>query len=154
MQAIKNSSKYIETTGVCIPSLDRTISIVGQIEGLDKPLFEALKKMHRIYGYRLIYLNNSYYLVTEYPFTSSEGSRNPLYLIYAKLSVDSIRKYIQSFLITGSDRFILRDNDQNYIISNETDRQILEQLYQMSDSADYILPNKAFMTLLEGSASG
>lgn len=133
----KNATRYIENTGVFIPSLDKTISAM-HLYG--DPLDEALASMgnlRRTSRAPFVIWHGRLFVLTRYP---DAGVFNNAFLLYTELSVRELESDMEQFKTYASGGSVLFAGHNEWLVSAPGSRDLgqgmIEELWRTNEGPD------------------
>jgi Predicted signal transduction protein with a C-terminal ATPase domain len=146
---IINSSDYFSKIGVCIPSIQRTVYTVGNIDVIDKKLLDDLTKPQMTSSAQFVNINGKVYIVSKYPYMPSKYKNDLMFLIFVEISNDKIKKYIRQSINNDKCLFTFGINSIGFSLTNEGERSILPAI--LDNLHIRVYENKAAgTTILDG----
>ncbi len=129
LNAIKNSSVYIENAFAIIPSIHKNISGTGSISDIREEDSEMISVIDNSTLSQITYINNELYINAAFPtYYANLKSIKPLYAILIKISSNELRKALKQFnSYNGSGTLFLNP-----------EKQFVLDLSQNNNSISYI----------------
>lgn len=118
LRILNESSKFIDTITVHIPSLEKTISSSRGIDPLWADWEAAHSRLNHISSSGLIYDNGSIYMNMQYPINVPEG-RQPLFIMEISLSNGEILKMLEGFNQYPDSIIFLTDDSRQYLLATD-----------------------------------
>ncbi len=113
LDAIRNSSEYIEEVHAYIPSIQKDLSAIAVSE-FDRELYVELMNLSALQDAQVVNFRGSMYMVTAYPYLLPKSKREPTFIIAIELSLDKLMEALHSMrnspeegLIFSSPQFTL-----------------------------------------------
>lgn len=120
LRILNESSKFIDTITIHIPSLEKTISSTRGIDPLWKNWKTAQRRLNHISSSGLTYDNGSMYLNMQYPINVPDG-RQPLFIMEISLSNAEILKMLEGFNQYPDSSIFLTDDSRQYLLATDPD---------------------------------
>ncbi|RAU97107.1 sensor histidine kinase [Paenibacillus sp. YN15] len=127
LNAIKNSSAYIQDVYAFIPGIDKNVSAIT-INSFDRQEYVALMNSPLSFESRVRVVKNKLFLSVAYPFSLS-GKREPLFLIAVELSLDKLEDTLQSMKNSADEGLIL--TSPQFTLSTGGDAAFDSQLVEL-----------------------
>ncbi|MDF2935941.1 MAG: hypothetical protein K0Q90_1314 [Paenibacillaceae bacterium] len=105
LNAIRNSSSYIQDVYAFIPSIDKNVSAIT-VNAFDRQEYLDLMNSPLSFESRVRVVKNKLFLSVAYP-TSLSGKREPLFLIAVELSLDKLEETLQSMKNSTNEGLLL-----------------------------------------------
>lgn len=117
LNAIKNSSVYIENAVAIIPSIHKNIQGAGSIGDFQEEDLKMLKVNDNSTLSQIIYINNELYLNAIFPPYYASETLKPLYAILIKFSSNEIRKALSQFNFNEGSGTLLLNPDKKFVFA-------------------------------------
>lgn len=155
LNAIRNSSQYIDDVHAFIPGIERNISALT-VNEFDEEMFTELKELQYDLDTPVFRYNNGLYIVVSYPFLSPSSNREPIMMLAVQFSIsklahtlDTMRQSDNEGLIYNSEEFILLSN-QNQSIKEHIIQAVTSSTKQ--EGSDVVLiDGKKYLTVFKRS---
>lgn len=118
LRILNESSKFIDTITVHIPSLEKTISSSRGIDPLWKNWESAQTRLDHISSSGLTYENGCIYMNMQYPVNVPEG-RQPLFIMEISLSNAQILKMLEGFNQYPDSSIFLTNDSHQYLLATD-----------------------------------
>lgn len=127
LNAIRNSSKYIEDVYAFIPGIQRDISALT-INDHSNEMFEELKKLQYDLDTPVFRYNDGLYIVVSYPFLSPNSNREPIMMLAVRFSISKLGRTLDT-MRQGESKGLIYQSEDVVILSND-DRNIKEHIIE------------------------
>jgi len=150
LNAIKNSSIYIDDIYALIPAVNRKISPTAVSE-FDVHEYSQLRYISLSSRAKFVNVDDKLFLSAGFPFQSQSPNykKPPIFIVAIELSEQKIRNALESMINNHQERVVLVNLDQKYIISTESDF-FSDQQYEQLISVDRDKQEDAEDVVLDG----
>jgi two-component system sensor histidine kinase YesM len=114
-----NSSNYVRTASVYLPSENRLISSANTYDLLSDAEYEALKGVSHRIADPFVYWDNSLYISFPYSNLALINGREPAFLVSAEIATEKVGDMLDSLMIDESGGAMVVGRDGNWVIAGK-----------------------------------
>ncbi|MDQ1908995.1 histidine kinase [Paenibacillus sp. GD4] len=121
LERMVNTSPYIRSAGVYLPSSNRWISDSESsvIDEIPKEQYSALKSLRNKYKNRFVLWDNRLFISLVYSGRVLDHGQEPIFVVGVEIDLRQIKQVLDSFAIGGSGGSMIIDSDGTWAIQGE-----------------------------------
>lgn len=120
LNAIKNSSEYIEDVFAMIPAIAKKISPLT-VYSFDRKEYERFKYIPLLPDAQMMNIDGRIFLSVTYPFLSLNSKKDPIFIIGIELSKDKMEEALGRMTSNGEERMVLINSSTRSVIATKYD---------------------------------
>ncbi|GGD64428.1 sensor histidine kinase [Paenibacillus nasutitermitis] len=136
--SLSNSSNYVRSASVYLPSVNRLISSANTYDLLPDEEYKALKGVSQRLADPFVYWNNRLYISFPYSNLALINGREPSFLVSAEIATEKVGEMLDSLMIDESGGTMVVGRDGRWVLTGkkgntELEREMLTYVQQNID---------------------